>query len=106
MIPPMPPAWANAVITWLYPAALLLAIIFPFLRALLRRVCCVQPYFTKKNVMHDVSGGFVIPHFVAIAVSPMYPPLLSHIEGHAYALAGLMGAFYVIADLADHAAKD
>ena len=98
----IPPVVAEFITESLYPVSLLLAVTFPFLRAFGRYKCNAKPAFLKQNVAQDVGGGFVLPHFIVIAISPMSPGLLTHIEGHAYALAGLLGAFIVVTDLVDH----
>lgn len=98
----LPPVIADFITESLYPVSLILAVTFPFLRAFGRYKCNARPAFLKQNVAQDVGGGFVLPHFIVIAISPMSPGLLTHIEGHAYALAGLLGAFIVVSDLIDH----
>ena len=91
--------WMPHLLEWLLPAALVLAAIFPFLRAGIRKCQGVVPCFVSRNVVNDVAGGFLIPQYGVLILSPLYPAGLTHIEPHAFLLAGVMGFVYTLSDL-------
>lgn len=84
---------------WVYAASLILAFSFPILRGIGRKCFGVRPAFKQENFRHDVGGGFIFPYFMLMTISPMLAE--THIESHAYALAGIYGMFVIFTDLID-----
>lgn len=102
MTEPSLPAWVQWYIDWLHVISVGCAVTFTFLRALIRWICNVPDALTKKNAMHDVANGLVLPFFIVIVIGSIYREVLVNVESHAFALVGLMGIIYIFSDLADH----
>lgn len=94
-----PPDWAPFIAEVVHPLSIVLAILFPIIRAIVRKADGIQPAFKRENLGHDIGGGFILPHFVILVVSPMIPGII--LNSHALALAGLYGIYVVIADLVE-----
>lgn len=93
------PEWAASFIAMLHPAAVLLAVLLPCFRAVLRTFRGHQNGFVLTLVAQDVSSGFVLPSFVALCLSPMIPGVLTHLDGHTLQLAGALGIIYTLSEL-------
>lgn len=101
MTPGSPPVvgWAAEFISWMHPAAVILAIVLPLCTALIRRLSGHSPCFNTTFAFHDVAAGFTLPSFVALALSGMSPDIAKHVDGHASVLAGALGIIYTIAGM-------
>lgn len=91
-----PSGWASLFVEWMHPSALICAVIFPLLRSIIRRFKSLEPCFQTSYVVHDAASGFTIPSFLALVLSGLSPDIMSHVDGHAAALAGTMGIVYTI----------
>jgi hypothetical protein len=77
----------------------MLAIVFPIIRAIIRKSEGIEPAVKRENLGHDIGGGFILPHFVILVISPMIPGIT--LNSYALALAGLYGLYVVITDLVE-----
>ena len=93
------PELSATINEWVFPTSLLLAVVFPITRGACRKFSGVKPAFKEENIKHDMGGGMVLPHFLMIVFSPMFTE--THIDGDAYALAGLYGIYFLCRDLVD-----
>jgi hypothetical protein len=91
-----PLGWAQLFVDWMHPLALICAVLFPILRSIIRFLKKLTPCFQTSYVVHDAASGFTIPSFLALVLSGLSPEIMSHVEGHAAALAGTMGIVYTI----------
>jgi len=95
----IPPDWTPFIAEMVHPLSIVLAILFPIIRAIVREAEGVQPAFKRENLGHDIGSGFILPHFLILVLSFMIPGII--LNSHALALAGLYGFYIVIADLVE-----
>ena len=94
-----PDYWAPFIAEMVHPLSIVLAILFPVMRAIIRKAEGIQPAFKRENLGHDIGSGLILPHFVTLVMSSMIPGII--LNSHALALAGLYGIYVVIANLVD-----
>lgn len=84
-------------------ASVVLAILLPLVRAGLRKMNCVSPDFTQKNITHDISNGITLPYFFLLIIAPFVGDSNSLIaDNQIMVVAGFYGIVMVINDLVDH----
>jgi predicted Na+-dependent transporter len=93
------PNWAALFVEWLHPAAIIFAIVFPLVRAVVRRITGTRPAFTHSNAIQDVAHGLVFPTFLALVLNPMIPNIMQKLDSHALQLAGVIAILTVIKEI-------
>lgn len=91
-----PAGWAGVFVEWMHVGSIVLAILVPVVHAAARRFQGHRPCFEVGVVIHDAASGLTLPSFAALTLSAVSPSLSAHVEGHAAALAGLMGIVYTL----------
>jgi hypothetical protein len=88
--------WSGLFVEWMHPSAIILAVLFPVIRAVIRKNKNFTPCFSAHYVVHDAASGFTVPSFFALIFSSLSPNILPHVDGHSVALAGIMGVVYTV----------
>lgn len=93
------PDWAASFFELLNPAAVVLAFILPFSRALIRKIRGDDQSFVFTLIVNDVAAGFTLPSFIALVLCPMLPGVLEHIQTHILQFAGAIGILHILREI-------
>lgn len=94
---PETPAWAGVFASWIHPASLICAFVFPMLRACVLKMNRLP--LTTGMWVEAFASGLSLPSFVALTLSIVAPSIRTHLDGHVLALAGAIGVIYTMAGL-------
>lgn len=91
--------FAALFVALLHPASVILAMVLPCVRAIIRKCRKTPKCFVLPLVVHDTFSGFAVPSFAALCLSPMLPDITSKLDGHTLQLAGALGIVYTLAEI-------